>query len=82
MEYEQLWGYCRLKSSAGNKTIESLNRLKCDRRTVITGTPLQNNLEVLRPADRPDAALDAVRQCNQLPKLMTATSGAGKRVPP
>ena len=36
----------RLKSSAGNKTIESLNSLKCARRIVITGTPLQNNLEV------------------------------------
>ena len=57
--------YCRLKSSAGNKTIESLNRLKCDRRIVITGTPLQNNLEVLRPHNRPDASLDAPRNCKQ-----------------
>lgn len=36
----------RLKSAGGNKTIEGLLALGCERRVVLTGTPVQNNLEV------------------------------------
>lgn len=35
----------RLKSSQGNKTIEALKRLPCRRRVILTGTPVQNDLE-------------------------------------
>lgn len=35
----------RLKASQGNKTIESLKRLPCKRRVLLTGTPVQNDLE-------------------------------------
>jgi len=34
----------RLKSAAGNKTISALLALKCQRRILLTGTPIQNNL--------------------------------------
>jgi hypothetical protein len=36
----------RLKSAGGNKTIAGLQALNCARRMVLTGTPVQNNLEV------------------------------------
>jgi hypothetical protein len=35
----------RLKAKGGNKTIDSLLALNCPRRVVLTGTPVQNNLE-------------------------------------
>ena len=35
----------RLKSAAGNKTTEALRKLGTARRVILTGTPLQNNLE-------------------------------------
>ncbi|KAK9822627.1 hypothetical protein WJX81_000343 [Elliptochloris bilobata] len=35
----------RLKSAGGNKTIEALVALRATRRILLTGTPLQNNLE-------------------------------------
>lgn len=35
----------RLKSSQGNKTIEALKRLPCRGRVILTGTPVQNDLE-------------------------------------
>lgn len=35
----------RLKSSQGNKTIEALKKLPCGRRVILTGTPVQNDLE-------------------------------------
>lgn len=34
----------RLKSAAGNKTIAALNHLRCPRKIILSGTPLQNNL--------------------------------------
>lgn len=36
----------RLKSVGGNKTIDSLLELDCPRRVLLTGTPVQNNLQV------------------------------------
>lgn len=35
----------RLKSSGGNKTIDALRKLPCRRRVILTGTPVQNDLE-------------------------------------
>lgn len=35
----------RLKSSQGNKTIEALKSLPCRARVILTGTPVQNDLE-------------------------------------
>ena len=35
----------RLKAAGGNKTINALLALRCPRRVLVTGTPLQNNLE-------------------------------------
>lgn len=35
----------RLKAAAGNKTTSALLALRCHRRILVTGTPLQNNLE-------------------------------------
>ena len=35
----------RLKSAGGNKTIEGLLALGCERRVVLTGTPVQNDLQ-------------------------------------
>ena len=35
----------RLKAAGGNKTINALLALRCPRRILVTGTPLQNNLE-------------------------------------
>lgn len=35
----------RLKSSGGNKTIDALNKMPCQRRVILTGTPLQNDLD-------------------------------------
>lgn len=35
----------RLKSSAGNKTIDALMKIPCRRRVILTGTPVQNDLE-------------------------------------
>lgn len=35
----------RLKAKGGNKTIDSLLALNCPRRVVLTGTPVQNNLD-------------------------------------
>ncbi|CAN8074925.1 unnamed protein product [Agarophyton chilense] len=35
----------RLKSSQGNKTIEALRNLPCKRRIILTGTPVQNDLD-------------------------------------
>ena len=37
----------RLKAAAGNKTIDALAGLGCKRHILLTGTPLQNNLEEL-----------------------------------
>eukprot|EP01083_Nonionella_stella_P268865 909211_1 len=37
----------RLKNAQGNQTIRALNAVKCSRRLLITGTPVQNNLEEL-----------------------------------
>ena len=34
----------RLKASGGNRTIDALNRIGCQRRVILTGTPLQNDL--------------------------------------
>ncbi|CAM6092312.1 unnamed protein product [Calypogeia fissa] len=34
----------RLKNCAGNKTIDSLLELKCTKRLILTGTPIQNDL--------------------------------------
>lgn len=36
----------RLKAAGGNKTIAALLALGCGRRVVLTGTPVQNNMEV------------------------------------
>ena len=36
---------CRLKAAQGSKTITSLLALKCQRRILLTGTPVQNNLD-------------------------------------
>ncbi|GAB4818167.1 hypothetical protein N2152v2_005213 [Parachlorella kessleri] len=35
----------RLKSAQGNKTISALTSLNCPRRIILTGTPIQNNLQ-------------------------------------
>jgi DNA repair and recombination protein RAD54B len=35
----------RLKAAGGSKTMESLLALDCPRRILLTGTPLQNNLD-------------------------------------
>lgn len=35
----------RLKSAGGNKTIDALRKLPCKRRVILTGTPVQNDLE-------------------------------------
>lgn len=35
----------RLKASGGSKTIDALLSLQCSRRILLTGTPVQNNLE-------------------------------------
>ena len=35
----------RLKAKGGNKTIDALLALQCPRRVVLTGTPVQNNLD-------------------------------------
>lgn len=35
----------RLKSAGGNKTVASLRKLPCRRRVILTGTPVQNDLE-------------------------------------
>jgi hypothetical protein len=35
----------RLKAKGGNKTIDALLALNCHRRVVLTGTPVQNNLD-------------------------------------
>ena len=35
----------RLKAAAGSKTMDSLLALNCKRRIILTGTPLQNNLD-------------------------------------
>jgi hypothetical protein len=35
----------RLKAKGGNKTIDSLLALSCAKRIVLTGTPVQNNLD-------------------------------------
>lgn len=35
----------RLKSAQGNKTIEALRKIPCRRRIILTGTPVQNDLE-------------------------------------
>eukprot|EP00884_Botryococcus_braunii_P013016 jgi/Botrbrau1/21715/Bobra.43_1s0110.1 len=35
----------RLKAAGGNKTMNALLGLKCPRRIILTGTPMQNNLE-------------------------------------
>lgn len=35
----------RLKAAAGSKTISALLALRCPRRILVTGTPLQNNLD-------------------------------------
>lgn len=40
----------RLKSAQGNKTISALLSLNCPRRILLTGTPIQNNLQVGRAA--------------------------------
>ena len=48
----ELW--CRLKSAQGNKTISALTSLNCPRRIILTGTPIQNNLQV---GDRSPALL-------------------------
>lgn len=37
----------RLKSSGGNKTITALNKIPCKRRIILTGTPVQNDLDEL-----------------------------------
>lgn len=36
---------CRLKSLGGNKTVEALLGLGCSRRILLSGTPVQNNLD-------------------------------------
>lgn len=36
---------CRLKASGGNKTTQALLQLGCSKRILLTGTPVQNNLE-------------------------------------
>lgn len=36
---------CRLKAAQGSKTITSLLALNCQRRIMLTGTPVQNNLD-------------------------------------
>ncbi|GFH05607.1 uncharacterized protein HaLaN_00097, partial [Haematococcus lacustris] len=35
----------RLKAIGGNKTIDALMQLRCPRRVLLTGTPIQNNLQ-------------------------------------
>ena len=40
----------RLKSAGGNKTIQALVALRATRRILLTGTPLQNNLDEVRPS--------------------------------
>jgi hypothetical protein len=35
----------RLKSAGGNNTMAALLQLKCPRRLILTGTPVQNNLK-------------------------------------
>ena len=37
----------RIKNSKGNQTINALNKLKCDKRILLTGTPVQNELSEL-----------------------------------
>eukprot|EP01084_Bolivina_argentea_P203581 347671_1 len=37
----------RLKNSRGNQTIDALNRLNAQKRVLLTGTPIQNNLSEL-----------------------------------
>ena len=37
----------RLKSAGGSKTMDALLSIGCERRVVLTGTPVQNNLEEL-----------------------------------
>ena len=36
---------CRLKAAQGSKTMNSLLALGCQRRILLTGTPVQNNLD-------------------------------------
>lgn len=36
---------CRLKAAQGSKTITSLLAINCPRRILLTGTPVQNNLD-------------------------------------
>ena len=38
----------RLKSAGGNQTIKALVALRATRRILLTGTPLQNNLDEVR----------------------------------
>ncbi len=44
--YSPCRGAYRLKSAQGNKTISALTSLNCPRRVLLTGTPIQNNLQV------------------------------------
>ena len=58
----------RLKAAAGNKTISALLSLRCARRVLVTGTPLQNNLEEFY----------GVPLCSGMSFLCTPTPGAAQ----
>jgi SNF2 family DNA or RNA helicase len=51
----------RLKASGGNKTITALLQLGCQRRIILTGTPVQNNMEEFY--GRPDCSACVGAQC-------------------
>ena len=67
-----------MQASGGSKTMDSLLSLKCPRRVLLTGTPVQNNLDELYGAAAPtsQACLAWLRSMHA---ALSRTSRPGKR---